>query len=247
MPAKDGVTSSVAKCRPSSVVPWLCTRASPSHCSVPSPDHSALEEADDLQRLLDALALPRVLLVGSSYGGFTALALALKQPERVQALVAVEPPMMRYAEFSAAGRAARAAFRAQTIEPANAAFRAGDDERAGHIMTGGINGPAQSLSPEGMQRRMQNLRAMKMLAAKLYELEIQKRNAEKDALEATKADVGWGSQIRNYVLDQSRIKDLRTGIERSDTQKVLDGDLDEFVEASLKSGLEAGAKRSDAA
>ena len=90
-------------------------------------------------------------------------------------------------------------------------------------------------------------RAMKMLAAKLYELEIQKRNAEKDALEATKADVGWGSQIRNYVLDQSRIKDLRTGIERSDTQKVLDGDLDEFVEASLKSGLEAGAKRIDAA
>ncbi|MGX5672873.1 peptide chain release factor 2 [Thermomonas fusca] len=89
-------------------------------------------------------------------------------------------------------------------------------------------------------------RAMKMLAAKLYELEVQKRNAEKDALEATKSDVGWGSQIRNYVLDQSRIKDLRTGIERSDTQKVLDGDLDEFVEASLKSGLEAGAKRNDA-
>ncbi|MDV3468842.1 peptide chain release factor 2 [Stenotrophomonas sp. C3(2023)] len=88
--------------------------------------------------------------------------------------------------------------------------------------------------------------AMKMLAAKLYELEIQKRNAEKDALEATKSDIGWGSQIRNYVLDQSRIKDLRTGIERSDTQKVLDGDLDEFVEASLKAGLAAGSKRSDA-
>ena len=88
--------------------------------------------------------------------------------------------------------------------------------------------------------------AMKMLAAKLYELEIQKRNAERDAVEATKSDIGWGSQIRNYVLDQSRIKDLRTGIERSDTQKVLDGDLDEFVEASLKSGLEAGAKRTDA-
>ncbi len=89
--------------------------------------------------------------------------------------------------------------------------------------------------------------AMKMLAAKLYELEVQKRNVERDALEATKSDIGWGSQIRNYVLDQSRIKDLRTGVERSDTQKVLDGDLDEFVEASLKSGLEAGSKRSDAA
>ncbi|MBD9376841.1 MULTISPECIES: peptide chain release factor 2 [Pseudoxanthomonas] len=89
-------------------------------------------------------------------------------------------------------------------------------------------------------------RAMKMLKAKLYEIEIQKRNAEKNALEATKADIGWGSQIRNYVLDQSRIKDLRTGIERTDTQKVLDGDLDEFLEASLKAGLEAGAKRIDA-
>ena len=88
--------------------------------------------------------------------------------------------------------------------------------------------------------------AMKMLAAKLYELEIQKRNVERDALEATKSDIGWGSQIRNYVLDQSRIKDLRTGVERSDTQKVLDGDLDEFVEASLKSGLEVGSKRLDA-
>ncbi|MFT3757039.1 MAG: peptide chain release factor 2 [Pseudoxanthomonas sp.] len=89
-------------------------------------------------------------------------------------------------------------------------------------------------------------RAMKMLKAKLYELEVQKRNAEKNALEATKSDIGWGSQIRNYVLDQSRIKDLRTGIERSDTQKVLDGDLDEFLEASLKAGLDAGAKRIDA-
>ncbi len=90
-------------------------------------------------------------------------------------------------------------------------------------------------------------RAMKMLKARLYELEIQKRNAERDAVEATKSDIGWGSQIRDYVLDQSRIKDLRTGIERSDTQNVLDGDLDEFVEASLKAGLDAGSKRSDAA
>ncbi len=89
--------------------------------------------------------------------------------------------------------------------------------------------------------------AMKMLKAKLFELEVQKRNVEKSALEASKSDIGWGSQIRNYVLDQSRIKDLRTGVERTDTQKVLDGDIDEFLEASLKSGLAAGAKRSDAA
>ena len=79
--------------------------------------------------------------------------------------------------------------------------------------------------------------AMKMLAAKLYELEIQKRNAERDAVEATKSDIGWGSQIRNYVLDQSRIKDLRTNVEISNTQKVLDGDLDALIEASLKQGV----------
>ncbi len=98
----------------------------------------------------------------------------------------------------------------------------------------------------GRSQHANRATAMKMLAAKLYELEVQKRNVERDALEATKSDIGWGSQIRNYVLDQSRIKDLRTGIERSDTQKVLDGDLDEFIEASLKSGLEAGSKRVDA-
>lgn len=79
--------------------------------------------------------------------------------------------------------------------------------------------------------------AMKQLKAKLYELEMQKRRATQDALEDTKSDIGWGSQIRSYVLDQSRIKDLRTGIEISNTQGVLDGNLDPFIEASLKSGL----------
>ncbi len=79
--------------------------------------------------------------------------------------------------------------------------------------------------------------AMKQLKAKLYEFEMQKRNAESQALEDTKSDIGWGSQIRSYVLDQSRIKDLRTGVETSNTQAVLDGDLDAFIEASLKSGL----------
>lgn len=79
--------------------------------------------------------------------------------------------------------------------------------------------------------------AMKQLKAKLYELEIQKRSAEQQALEETKSDIGWGSQIRSYVLDQSRIKDLRTSVETGNTQAVLDGDLDAFIEASLKSGL----------
>ncbi|WP_140218053.1 peptide chain release factor 2 [Pseudomonas oryzihabitans] len=79
--------------------------------------------------------------------------------------------------------------------------------------------------------------AMKMLRAKLYELEMQKRNAASQALEDSKSDIGWGHQIRSYVLDASRIKDLRTGVERSDCDKVLDGDLDEYLEASLKQGI----------
>ena len=79
--------------------------------------------------------------------------------------------------------------------------------------------------------------AMKQLKAKLYELEIQKRSAESQALEDSKSDIGWGSQIRSYVLDQSRIKDLRTNVETGNTQAVLDGALDQFIEASLKAGL----------
>ncbi|MBS1245894.1 MAG: peptide chain release factor [Proteobacteria bacterium] len=79
--------------------------------------------------------------------------------------------------------------------------------------------------------------AMKMLKARMYEMEMLKRNAEKQKLEDSKADIGWGSQIRSYVLDQSRIKDLRTNVEVANTQAVLDGDLDKFIEASLKSGL----------
>ncbi len=79
--------------------------------------------------------------------------------------------------------------------------------------------------------------AMTMLKSRLYEHEMQKRRVEQDKLEANKTDVGWGHQIRSYVLDQSRIKDLRTNVEISNTQKVLDGDLDAFIEASLKQGV----------
>ncbi len=79
--------------------------------------------------------------------------------------------------------------------------------------------------------------AMSMLKSKLYEAELRKRQAEQDKLEAGKSDVGWGHQIRSYVLDNSRIKDLRTNVEVSATQKVLDGDLDVFIEASLKQGV----------
>lgn len=100
-------------------------------------------------------------------------------------------------------------------------------------------------NPTGIVTQCQNDRsqhknkdqAMKQLKAKLYEFEMQKRNAENQALEESKADIGWGSQIRSYVLDDSRIKDLRTGVENRNTQAVLDGDLDPFIEASLKKGL----------
>ncbi|MDA7735419.1 peptide chain release factor 2, partial [Gammaproteobacteria bacterium] len=79
--------------------------------------------------------------------------------------------------------------------------------------------------------------ALKQLKSKLYELELQKQNEERQTLEESKSDIGWGSQIRSYVLDQSRIKDLRTGYETGNTSAVLNGDLDEFMKTSLKAGV----------
>ena len=89
---------------------------------------------------------------------------------------------------------------------------------------------------DGRSQHANKDQAMKQLKSKLYELEVQKRNSEKQDLEDLKSDIGWGHQIRSYVLDQSRIKDLRTGVESSNTQDVLDGNLDKFIEASLKAG-----------
>ena len=89
----------------------------------------------------------------------------------------------------------------------------------------------------GRSQHQNKDQAMKQLKAKLYELEMMKKNAEKQAMEDNKSDIGWGSQIRSYVLDDARIKDLRTGVENRNTQAVLDGDLDRFIEASLKAGL----------
>jgi len=89
----------------------------------------------------------------------------------------------------------------------------------------------------GRSQHQNKAEAMKQLRAKLYELEMLKRNSEKQELEDSKSDIGWGSQIRSYVLDSGRIKDLRTGVETGNTQGVLDGDLDQFIEASLKAGI----------
>lgn len=104
--------------------------------------------------------------------------------------------------------------------------------RITHIPTGAV---VQCQSDRSQHKN--RAAAMKLLKAKLFELEIQKQNEDKQILEDGKSDIGWGSQIRSYVLDDSRIKDLRTGIENRNTQAVLDGDLDKFIEASLKSGL----------
>ena len=90
---------------------------------------------------------------------------------------------------------------------------------------------------DGRSQHANKDQALKQLKSKLYELEIQKRNSEKQDVEDLKSDIGWGHQIRSYVLDQSRIKDLRTGVESSNTQDVLDGNLDQFIVASLKAGL----------
>jgi peptide chain release factor 2 len=104
--------------------------------------------------------------------------------------------------------------------------------RITHVPTGVV---VQSQSDRSQHKNRAT--CMSQLRAKLYELEMQKRRSKQDALEATKMDITWGSQIRSYVLDMSRIKDLRTGVEIANTSAVLDGDLDKFIEASLLSGL----------
>jgi len=104
--------------------------------------------------------------------------------------------------------------------------------RITHVPTGTVT---QCQSDRSQHRNKDQ--AMRQLKAKLYELEMQKRSAESQVLEDSKSDIGWGSQIRSYVLDDSRIKDLRTGVETHNTQAVLDGDLNQFIEASLKKGL----------
>ena len=104
--------------------------------------------------------------------------------------------------------------------------------RMTHIPTGIVVQSQNSRSQHDNRRVCEE-----MLRAKLFELEMRKRNEEKQALEEGKSDVGWGSQIRSYVLDSSRIKDLRTGHETGNTKAVLDGDLDDFIEASLKQGV----------
>ena len=104
--------------------------------------------------------------------------------------------------------------------------------RLTHIPTGTV-----SQCQNGRSQHKNKENALKQLKSKLYELELQKQKEEQQKLEDSKADIGWGSQIRSYVLDQSRIKDLRTNFETGNTSAVLDGNIDEFMRASLKAGI----------
>jgi pimeloyl-ACP methyl ester carboxylesterase len=131
----------------------------------PSPDHSACVEAQDLAALLGHWNAAPAILVGSSYGAFTALALAVSRPELVRAMVLVEPPMLRWADRMPQGQAVRRAFDETFRLPARQAFIEGRDEDAVRLLTGGIVGSAQAqrMSPEAMQRRMENTLSMRML------------------------------------------------------------------------------------
>ena len=128
-------------------------------------DHNALVDAADLEALLDALSLDSAILVGSSYGGFTALAMAARAPERVKAVVSVEAPMMRYAALTEEGTLISEAFLENAARPARAAFIRGDDVEGVRLLTGGISGQAPEAIPAAvLDRRMTNVRAARSLA-----------------------------------------------------------------------------------
>ncbi|MCU0924768.1 MAG: alpha/beta hydrolase [Hydrogenophaga sp.] len=129
------------------------------------PDHSAFVEADDLSRLMDTWQTGPAVLVGSSYGAFTALSLAVRHPDKVRALVLLEPPMLRWADFSEAGRRARETFEREVREPARRAFLDGDIQRGVLLLTGGIVGAQamEHMPPQSMERRLQNAESIRML------------------------------------------------------------------------------------
>ena len=136
----------------------------PNANEIASPKHSALVDAADLAGLLDVLGIPAAILIGTSYGAFTALAFAVHHPRRVMAIVATEPPMMKYADFSKEGAALRAEFERRT-EAAARALRQGNEEEAVRTMTDAINGGEASSANTGhaLQRRFKNANAMRAL------------------------------------------------------------------------------------
>lgn len=146
-------------------IAYSCRFSHPNGNTMEAPDHSAVDDARDLEALMDALDMKSAVLVGSSYGGFASLAMAVRAPGRVRAVVAVEPPMMKYAERFEDTAPVAAAFRERTVRPSRAAFERGDDELGTHLLTGGIaNRPSDSLPAEVMVRRMQNRMAGRRVA-----------------------------------------------------------------------------------
>ncbi|MRR09777.1 peptide chain release factor 2 [bacterium] len=157
----------------------------------------------------------------SSGGRHTSFASLFVYPEIDDSIeVEINPADLRIDTFRASGAGG------QHINKTDSAIR------ITHVPTGIV---VQCQNDRSQHRN--KAEAMTMLKSRLYEAELRKRQAEADKLEASKTDVGWGHQIRSYVLDNSRIKDLRTNVEIANTQKVLDGDLDAFIEASLKQGV----------
>ncbi|MEZ5738162.1 MAG: alpha/beta hydrolase [Burkholderiaceae bacterium] len=142
-----------------------CRFSFPNPNTMASPDHSALDDATDVEGLMDALGIERAILIGSSYGGFASLALALRRPERVRAVVAVEPPMMKYAQMFPDTAPVAARFHAATVVPSREAFERGDDQTGATLLTGGIaNQDPASLDPTVMARRRQNILAARRIA-----------------------------------------------------------------------------------
>lgn len=142
--------------------------------------------------------------------------------------IQIDPSKVRTDTYRASGAGGQHVNRTDSAVRLTYVFKDPDTGEEHTVVTQCQNGRSQHQNRD---------EAWKVLRARVYELEMQKRNAAKQALEDTKADIGWGSQIRSYVLDDARIKDLRTGVETRNTQGVLDGDLDKFIEASLKAGL----------
>lgn len=137
----------------------------PNDNAMEAPDHSAVENADDVVALMDALNIEKAILVGSSYGGFASLALAVNYPGRVRAVIAIEPPMMKYAEMFEDTAEVAAEFRRTTVIPSREAFERGEDDLGAMLLTGGIqNASIDSIPADKLQRRRENIMAGRRVA-----------------------------------------------------------------------------------
>lgn len=182
-------------------------------------DHNAVVDAQDLLGLMDALAIDKAILVGSSYGGFTALAMAVHYPQRVRALVSVEAPMMRYAFFDEDTALIADEFLQSTALPARLAFEEGDDEQGVQILTGGIVGKKISAIPEQvMRRRMVNSRAAKSLALSDDEFPM----LDKEVLASSKTPMLLMSGANTAPIHAAIFKNVCASIPHAKT-KIIEG------------------------